>query len=160
MSKANVGVSLVSVAAAFPALIPVAVVLGLVGGVVWLLSDDEATSDAPGAAKPATGTGIRRGRFARSIPAKAAIPAPQAIAPTALPTPATPPARTRCRSTVTTDDVRAVLACGTRSRKEAVAALCERTGCGHTAAYKTFAAGSRYSDLISEGEDGRLMLQA
>lgn len=63
-----------------------------------------------------------------------------------------------CGSRLEVGDLRAVLAGGPLRRKELVAALRERTGCGHSAAYNVVAPGGRLSGFIFEDEFGRFAL--
>lgn len=60
-----------------------------------------------------------------------------------------------CKSRVEACDLHAVLAGGPLTRKELVAALRERTGCGHSAAYNAVAPGSRLSGFVREDDFGR-----
>jgi hypothetical protein len=62
------------------------------------------------------------------------------------------------RLAISAKDVREVVSAGRLTRKEAVAALRARTGCGQTAAYCVIAPGGRFADLIAEDEGGRLSL--
>ncbi len=181
MSNAKSVVSLASLAVIVPAALPVLAVVGAVVGIGALLS--RKSSDLPDAtdASPVTVQPVRRiGLFGirrRSqeppvidqAPKMLPVSQPPALAPTAdivpvvtvpvnQPREERPAARVR-RGSVTADDIRAVLAGGPMKRKDAVAALRERTECGQTVAYKAFSAGSNFSDILMEDEYGNILLK-
>lgn len=166
MSNAKSVVSLASLAVAVPAALPALAVVGALVGIGALLSRKSASDTSGEAPVRRIGLfGIRRQAQATPVPVQAAKmpPASQPTAPppaaaAIAPVVAVPPAATR-RGGVTADDIRAVLAGGPMKRKDAVAALRERTGCGQTVAYKAFSAGSNFSDVLIEDECGNILLK-
>ena len=155
MSKANSSLSLPTVAAVAPALLPVVAVVG--GGVLlqsWMSSDDKPKPANGDTATTADTGGVpttrRIGMFRQSTPARVAapmrpqavpmaewpaiVPAPRPRAPMSGPAPSLSlgnpietPRSQEMRSRVTADDVRTELASGPHARAEATAALCRLT---------------------------------
>lgn len=121
-----------SLAAVVGMLAPVAPLLALVGGAVALLALAESR---------------------RTAPAETSNPHPE---PAPLPpAPGQPRLLSgKYASRVQLSDLRAVFANGPLSRAEAVAALCQQTGCSKSAAYGALA--GRLAAFLTAGEDGRL----